>query len=186
MRDWSAPSPALHARARPVRGSCDIRPESADAQIDGRWVARPLARNGGYQAASYARPGLISCADRDFGSHVIRDQHAQLRSSMRGLRKEGFHGVYVLNGVEEIEAAVFERERLWNGARDVHGPFDIAGDVHGCFDELCRLLSELGYEVNDTATDARHVGGLPRDLVGRGPVRRCISQASCQVRRSTS
>ena len=33
---------------------------------------------------------------------------------MRGLRKEGFHRVYVLNGVEEIEAAVFERERLWN------------------------------------------------------------------------
>jgi hypothetical protein len=106
----------------PSAADADSRPESADAQIDGRWVARPLARNGGYQAAGYARPGLISCADRDFGSHVIRNQHAQLRSSMRGLRKEGFHGVYVLNGVKEIEAAVFERERLWNGARDVHGP----------------------------------------------------------------
>jgi protein phosphatase len=78
---------------------------------------------------------------------------------MRGLRKEGFHGVYVLNGLEEIEAAVFERERLWNDARDEHGPYDIAGDVHGWFDELCGLLSELSYEVNDTATDAKHVGG---------------------------
>jgi protein phosphatase len=92
---------------------------------------------------------------------------------MRGLRKEGFHRVYVLNGVEEIEAAVFERERLWNDARDDHGPFDIVGDVHGCFDELCGLLSELGYEVNDTATDAKHAGGrpviFPGDLVDRGP-----------------
>ena len=78
---------------------------------------------------------------------------------MRGLRKEGFHRVYVLNGAEEIDAAVFERERLWNDARDDHGPFDVVGDVHGCFDELCGLLSELGYEVNDTAMDARHVGG---------------------------
>jgi protein phosphatase len=29
-----------------------------------------------------------------------------------------------------------------------HGPFDIIGDIHGCFNELCQLLSKLGYEVN--------------------------------------
>jgi hypothetical protein len=63
------------------------------------------------------------------------------------------------HGTGEIEAAIFERERLWKDARDEHGPFDIAGDVHGCFDELCGLLSKLGYEVNGTATDAKHVGG---------------------------
>jgi hypothetical protein len=34
-----------------------------------------------------------------------------------------------------FEAAVFERERLWSDARDDHGPFDIVGDMHGCFDE---------------------------------------------------
>ena len=28
-----------------------------------------------------------------------------------------------------------------------HGPFDIVGDVHGCYDELLALLAELGYEV---------------------------------------
>ena len=79
---------------------------------------------------------------------------------MRGPRKEGFRRVYILNGVEEIEAAVFERERLWNDARGDHGPFDIVGDVHGCFDELCGLLSELGCEVNDTATDANTWAGV--------------------------
>jgi protein phosphatase len=96
-----------------------------------------------------------------------------MRRSMRGLQKEGFHCVHVLNGVEEIEAAVFERDRLWTDARDDHGPFDIVGDVHACFDELCGLLSELGYEINDTATDAEHVGGsrviFAGDLVDRGP-----------------
>ncbi len=49
----------------------------------------------------------------------------------------------------------------------------VVGDVHACFDELCGLLSELGYEVNDTATDAKHVGGrrviFLGDLVDRGP-----------------
>jgi hypothetical protein len=27
----------------------------------------------------------------------------------------------------------------------------MVGGVYGCFDELCGLLSGLGYEVNDTA-----------------------------------
>ena len=31
------------------------------------------------------------------------------------------------------------RERVWNDRRDDHGPFDIIGDVHGCFDELVAL-----------------------------------------------
>jgi len=51
-------------------------------------------------------------------------------------------------------------------SNDDHGPFDIAGDVHGCFDELCGLLSELGYEVNDTATDAKHIAGLRPTPIG--------------------
>jgi hypothetical protein len=41
------------------------------------------------------------------------------------------------------------------------------------FEELCGLLSELGDEVNDTATDAKHVGRrwviFLGDLVDRGP-----------------
>jgi len=111
--------------------------------------------------------------DRTFGNHVIRNQQAQLRRSMRGLRKEGFHRVYTLKGTEEIDSVVFERERLWNDARDDHGPFDIVGDVHGCFDELLTLLAELGYMVNTDHTDAVHPDGrriiFLGDLVDRGP-----------------
>ena len=45
-----------------------------------------------------------SRADRSFGHHVLRNQHSQLRRSMKNLRREGFHQVYVLKGVDEIEA----------------------------------------------------------------------------------
>jgi len=48
--------------------------------------------------------------------------------------------------VEEVEAAVIERQPLWNNLKHEHGPFDIIGDVHGCFDELIELLQNLGYE----------------------------------------
>ena len=37
---------------------------------------------------------------------------------------------------------------LWNNRREDHGPFDIIGDVHGCFDELVELLKALGYSID--------------------------------------
>jgi len=42
--------------------------------------------------------------------------------------------------------ARIDRQRLWVDRRDLTGPFDIIGDVHGCFDELEALLKELGYK----------------------------------------
>jgi protein phosphatase len=83
--------------------------------------------------------------DRDFGPHVIRQQSQQLRRSLRGLDREGFRHVFVLKSPEEIEAAVIERQPLWNNLKHEHGPFDIIGDVHGCYDELTELLGKLGY-----------------------------------------
>jgi protein phosphatase len=111
--------------------------------------------------------------DRDFGPQVVRRQLDQLRRSMKGLRREGFHRVVTLDGVEEIEAATIVRERVWNDRRDNHGPFDIIGDVHGCFDELATLLGELGYILDEDASTAMHPDGRQAlflgDLVDRGP-----------------
>src|ERR1700736_6195472 len=67
--------------------------------------------------------------DRDFGPHVLRNQRSQLRRSLGGLRREGFHKNWVLHGVEEVEAATIERQPLWTDRRSDHGPFDIIGDV---------------------------------------------------------
>jgi protein phosphatase len=84
--------------------------------------------------------------DRSFGGHVIRQQHTQMRRALRGLKREGFSHVYVLNSPQEVETAVIERQPLWNNRKGEHGPFDIIGDVHGCFDELVELLRQLGYQ----------------------------------------
>ncbi|HKT23696.1 MAG TPA: AAA family ATPase, partial [Terriglobales bacterium] len=74
--------------------------------------------------------------DRDFGPHVIRQQSRQLRNALRLLEREGFRHVHILRSPEEIDAAEIVREPLWNNLKHEHGPFDIIGDVHGCFDEL--------------------------------------------------
>jgi protein phosphatase len=87
----------------------------------------------------------VSRSERDFGPHVVRQQHSQLRRSLRGLAKEGFRHVFVLESAQEVDAASVERVPLWNDKRQEHGPFDIIGDVHGCCDELEDLLQRLGY-----------------------------------------
>ena len=84
-------------------------------------------------------------ADRDFGPHVIRQQTQQLRRSLRGLEREGFRHVFILDSAENVDAATIERQPLWNNRKHEHGPFDIIGDVHGCYDELIELLGKLGY-----------------------------------------
>ena len=116
--------------------------------------------------------------DRNFGPHVVRNQAMQLRKSLRGLKDEGFHNVYVLNTPEQVTAVELERTRIWSNLRHEHGPFDIIGDVHGCFDELQELLLRLGYQITFcednipsyqvTHPQGRHVI-FAGDLVDRGP-----------------
>src|SRR5208283_1863199 len=59
-------------------------------------------------------------ADRDFGPHVVRNQKSELRRSLRGLHREGFRHVFVLDAPEAVEAAMIERVPLWNDKRDEH------------------------------------------------------------------
>jgi protein phosphatase len=115
-------------------------------------------------------------ADRDFGPHVIRRQHDQMRRGLRGLQREGFRTVHTLRGEAEIVAAGFTRTRLYSDMRHEHGSFDVIGDVHGCLRELHSLLTELGYVISrdgeGRATGA-HCDGrravFVGDLVDRGP-----------------
>lgn len=85
--------------------------------------------------------------DRDFAPHVVRHQRSQLRRSIKGLKREGFRHVFVMESPEQVDAATIERTPLWNDKRNEHGPFDFIGDVHGCCDELEELLVQLGYEL---------------------------------------
>src|SRR5512137_36409 len=65
--------------------------------------------------------------DRNFCEHVILQQRMQLRRSLRGLKREGFSHIFVLETPEEVDAAVVERAPLWNNLKHEHGPFDIIG-----------------------------------------------------------
>src|SRR5262245_35794048 len=120
--------------------------------------------------------------ERNFGPHVVRQQHSQLRRSLRGLAKEGFRHIFVLESPEEVEAATVERVPLYNDKRHEHGPFDIIGDVHGCCDELEILLCQLGYAITAMPPGALTLASGPvfahplgrkavfvGDLVDRGP-----------------
>jgi protein phosphatase len=119
-------------------------------------------------------------ADRQFGSYVVQRHVQNLKRSLRGLEKEGFRYVYVLNSIEEIEAVEIQRQPLWNNRKHEHGPFDIIGDIHGCCDELELLLKKLGYVTRNVET--RYIASLQTyshpegrkalflgDLVDRGP-----------------
>jgi protein phosphatase len=113
--------------------------------------------------------------DRQFGPHVVRNQSQQLRRSIRGLDREGFRHVFVLSSPDEVAAVKITRQTLWNNLKHEHGPFDIIGDVHGCYEELTALLSKLGYEI-ESGTDGPRVtpptgrrAVFVGDLVDRGP-----------------
>ncbi len=123
------------------------------------------------QKRNAARP------DRDLKPHVIRQQNQQLRRSLRNLKREGFRNfVYVMSKPETVAAARVERQPLWTNRTDERGPFDIIGDIHGCYDELVELLHKLGYEISmqpDGSTIVKHLEGrkviFVGDYVDRGP-----------------
>lgn len=113
--------------------------------------------------------------DRQFSPHVVRNQSQQLRRSIRGLEREGFRHVFVLSSPEEVSVVEITRQPLWNNLKHEHGPFDIIGDIHGCYEELTNLLAQLGYDIQDGPGGPKTIRPDGRravfvgDLVDRGP-----------------
>jgi len=115
--------------------------------------------------------------DRRLGNHVAHRQLQNLRRSLRGLEREGFRHVLVLNSPDEADAIVLERVPLYNNKKAERGPFDIIGDIHGCYAELLQLLERLGYGRSVDDRDGSVHWSPPEgrkavfvgDLVDRGP-----------------
>ena len=114
--------------------------------------------------------------DRDFGRGVVIRQRKDLRRSLGKITRDGFRKVHVLRGLDEIENAAVSYEKAWTDRRDLTGPFDVIGDVHGCRSELETLLGRLGWVIE--REDGLAVGGwhpaartavFVGDLVDRGP-----------------
>ena len=97
--------------------------------------------------------------DRNFGNHVIRNQKQQLRRSLKGLKREGFRKIYILKSEEEVNSVTgIIREKLYNNKKHINGPFDIIGDIHGCYDETVELMEKLGYTIQTVADDGHNFG----------------------------
>lgn len=119
--------------------------------------------------------------NRSFGKHVVRRQIKQLKRSIRGLKKEGFSRIHVLRSPEEVAAVTgITRDRLYSNKKHISGPFDIIGDIHGCYVETLELLKKLGYLITEVdKTKQNHGFNITHpedrkviflgDLVDRGP-----------------
>jgi len=158
-----------------VVDATNVQPESRKPLVE---IARefhclPVAIVLDVPEARGARPGTRPRADRDFGAHVIASS-AAVASLIARTGTEAIPHVHVLKSLEEVEAAVIERQPLWNNLKHEHGPFDIIGDVHGCFDELIELLQILDMRVRAprVSPTIRHPDGrklvFVGDLVDRG------------------
>jgi len=75
------------------------------------WIARALCHD-----------RIDSRPDRPSVRTSSAIKKSQLHRSLRGLGREGFRHVHVLKSQEEVDAAVIERQPLWNNARRRRAP----------------------------------------------------------------
>jgi protein phosphatase len=112
-------------------------------------------------------------ADRNVTPNVVRRHVRDLAKSLRSLQREGFRYVHILHSQEEVDSVEIVRAKLWNDKRDETGPFDIIGDIHGCYDELTELLEKMEYAVDRGSHSAIPPAGRRAvflgDLCDRGP-----------------
>jgi protein phosphatase len=122
---------------------------------------------------AFAQPVAIAVlADGKKGDARIQS----LREIVQKLQRDGVRTVHVLREGDAVEIV---REPLATDRRDLMGPFDIIGDVHGCTDELETLLQKLGYgvtwhdELGERCVTITPPSGrrliFVGDLVDRGP-----------------
>lgn len=105
------------------------------------------------------------------GKKRIKQQVQVFRRNQKWLKKEGFQSLYVLSQ-EEIETTLFERKRNNPLHLELGKGLDIIGDIHGCYEEMLELLSQLGYQENEDGyfvhPEGRKFLSLG-DVMSRGP-----------------
>jgi len=170
-------SKRLAAGRLTVIDATNVRPASRKPFIEmaRKYHAQSVAIVFDFSAEFCHARNQLRLAERPFGPHVTRQHAAALRQSIDRLDEEGFRRVTVFHSEEEVNAAEVVRHTLPVNKRDVRGPFDIIGDVHGCLSELLALLEKLGYTVRKTEAgyDVGHIAGrklvFVGDLCDRGP-----------------
>jgi protein phosphatase len=109
--------------------------------------------------------------ERRVGAKVIDIMYERLEQTLRTLAKgeeliDGYALVDEYNELDVLRVSPLTRHI------DDTGPFDVIGDVHGCFRELCQLLLKLGYKYEYNYV-FKHPEGRKAvfvgDIVDRGP-----------------
>ena len=111
-------------------------------------------------------------SDRHIDEKIIHYQYNQMQYSLLNLKKEGFNYLYFMNSINDIMMAQLTKTALFCDKSFETGPFDIIGDVHGCYDELLMLLAKLGYKVApdfEVSHPQKRKVIFLGDLVDRGP-----------------
>ncbi len=117
--------------------------------------------------------------NRNFGPQVSRNHSRALKRGLKFLKKDGFAQYHIMKTPEEVEALQIERVPLYNDKRTEAGPFDIIGDIHGCFEETTELLEKLGYVIHLHEKDSEDLISVSHpegriavfvgDITDRGP-----------------
>ncbi|WP_141431101.1 polynucleotide kinase-phosphatase [Bacillus sp. 03113] len=111
-------------------------------------------------------------ANRDFprGKRRVKQQAQTFLKNKRFIKKEGFRSLYI---VRHDEVEQIQLSRKMNPLEVEVGPgVDFIGDVHACFDELIKLLDQLGYAPNQDGLFIHPEGRKfvsVGDVMSRGP-----------------
>lgn len=119
---------------------------------------------------------LLTLARRyNVGKEAIVLDVPQNHDPIAMLNKYGVYSVHVIDELDKLKEIVINKEKLPIDKKEEEGPFDIIGDIHGCFDELKILLLKLGYQIDEAEDDFKVSHPHHRkllfvgDLVDRGP-----------------
>lgn len=111
----------------------------------------------------------------------IKDQYSTVKKSLKKIKREGIKTKFYFSSISEMENLnEIIRVPLQCNMKEETGPFDIIGDIHGCYDELEMLLEKLAYRVCKVEENFENFGievthpekrkiVFLGDLVDRGP-----------------
>ncbi|MCV9964948.1 polynucleotide kinase-phosphatase [Pararhizobium sp. BT-229] len=151
-----------------------------------RWIAA-AERTHSLVSAIVLDPGMSFCHKHArkregtrYNPKAVEQHHTLLFRDKRKLGKAfGIRNAVWLSSAEEIEAASIVRRRSFNDLRDVTGPFDVIGDIHGMTEELEALLAKLGWSLSWSGEGEERRAALSHpdgrklvfvgDAVDRGP-----------------
>ena len=159
------------AQARLSRGLLTVL-DAPHLRAADRAAAVARAREHDVEAAALVLDPPISNPDTQTRQQLT-DLHRELGGpDSPGLRAEGFRTAYRLRTEAELAGMQLRRVLLPPDCRELTGPFDLIGDVHGCLPELTELLCLLGYAVNpelEVTPPAGRTLVFLGDLTDRGP-----------------